>query len=117
MARRKRNLIRKIWIQASRESPKELPITRREMMYHAKVARRRGHSSKRYDSDIGQQGNDNNGKASLLGSMEIACGEERHFRVQLGIWQWNVQIAQVVIPQSRVKNVLTELLSGLSGGH
>jgi hypothetical protein len=42
---RKRNLIRKIRIQASRE----LAVARREMMHRAKVAWRRGHARKRYD--------------------------------------------------------------------
>jgi hypothetical protein len=49
VAWRKRNLIRKIRIQACSESQKELALARREMMHHAKVARSRRHNRKRYD--------------------------------------------------------------------
>jgi hypothetical protein len=47
VAWRKINLMRKIRIQASRESWKELAVTRREMIHHTKVARCSGHDRKR----------------------------------------------------------------------
>jgi hypothetical protein len=50
--------------------------------------------------------------------MEIVRREERHFRAQLGIRQRiSSQRAQVVIPQSREKDVLLELHSGPLGGN
>jgi hypothetical protein len=51
VAWQKSNLIRKIRIQVSLESRKELAVARRKMMHRAKVARRRGHDRKRYDQD------------------------------------------------------------------
>jgi hypothetical protein len=53
----------------------------------------------------------------LLGSVEIARCEKRHTSVQLGIRQRTIHKAQIVIPRRRVKDVLTELHDGPSGGH
>jgi hypothetical protein len=51
VAWRKRNIIRKIRMQASRESRKELAVARREMIHRVKVARHRGRDRKIYDQD------------------------------------------------------------------
>jgi hypothetical protein len=52
VARQKRNLIRKVRIQASHDSQKELAVARREMMHRAKVAQRRGQHRKRYEENV-----------------------------------------------------------------
>jgi hypothetical protein len=53
----------------------------------------------------------------LLGPMEIPCSKRWLTGTPLGIRQWSIKDSQVVLPRSRVDNVLAELHGGPSGGH
>jgi hypothetical protein len=49
--------------------------------------------------------------------MEIPCCEKRHTKEPLGNHLQMIEIVQIILPRSRVNNVLTKLHSGPSGGH